>query len=133
MTHSNRHRKPTVLLVDDDERVLGTLQDLVRGLGYDTATANTGVAGLAIVKAEAPDAVLLDIAMPGALDGVTTLQAIKACRPDLPVIMVTANIDDAVARATLREGAFDYMMKPIELTRLGEILSAAVTLAAKPA
>jgi len=84
------------------------LQDCVQKLAYATVTARTGVAGLAAVRADPPpDAVLLDIAMPRALDGVKTLQAIKAHHPDLPVIMVTANADVAVPQATLRDDALD--------------------------
>lgn len=122
----------TVLLIDDDERVLETLRDLVLTLGYEVSTARSGVGGLAAVKADPPDAVLLDVTMPGMMDGLETLQAIRAHRPDLPVIMVTANIDAAIAKATLRAGAFDYVLKPVEVTRLADLLAAAVTLSRTP-
>ncbi len=102
MSGSSSVYRPTVLLVDDDEHVLATLRDLVLSFGYETRTAATGVAALATVKAHPPDAVLLDIAMPGVMDGMKTLQVIKAQWPDLPVIMVTANIDISIGQTTLR-------------------------------
>jgi CheY-like chemotaxis protein len=123
--------KPSVLLVDDEAEVLTVLQELVQSLGYLTSTARTGVEGLAAVETDPPDAVMLDISMPGILDGVKTLEAIKAHRPDLPIIMVTANADEELARTTLREGAFDYVMKPVELARLRQVLAAAVALSGK--
>ena len=90
--------------------------------------------GLAAARAEPPpDAVLLDIAMPGALDGAQTLRAIKAHSPSLPVIMVTANSDLSLAQGTLRDGALDYLMKPVEIARLREVLMAAMAVSGKAA
>jgi DNA-binding NtrC family response regulator len=131
MSDPSSFYKPTVLLVDDDANVLATLRDLVLNFGYETRTATTGVAALAAVKAYPPDAVPLDIAMPGVMDGMKTLQVIKAQWPELPVIMVTANIDVSIGQTTLRDGAFDYVMKPVELGRLREVLTAALTLSGK--
>ena len=125
---------PTVLLIDDEPEVLHVLEECVGIMGYRTVTAKTGAAGLLVVRADPPpDAVLLDIAMPGTLDGVQTLRAIKAHHPGLPVIMVTANADLETAQATLREGACDYVMKPVQMTHLRNVLAAAMALAGKVA
>ena len=124
--------RPTVLLIDDDRDVLGVLGEFVTTLGYAAVTAMTGVAGISAVSADPPpDVVLLDINMPGALNGVQVLHAIKAHHPDLPVIMVTASVDLDIARATLREGAMDYVTKPVALARLSEVLTAAMVLTGK--
>jgi CheY-like chemotaxis protein len=132
MTPAGATAKPIVLIVDDDQGVLEVLHDLVSSLGYATVTVHTGAAGIDVVRADPPpDAVLLDIAMPGALNGVDALRAIRAQRPGLPVIMVTANADEALAKATLQAGAFDYVMKPVEMGRLRELLAAAMTLSGK--
>ena len=132
MPRSGRPAPPTVLIVDDDMQVLDVLCDLVSNIGYATVAARTGVAGIAAVRSDPPPgAVLLDIAMPGSLGGVETLRGIKHVRPDLPVIMVTANIDEALARGTLRDGAFDYVTKPVQLGRLREVLAAALVLSGK--
>jgi CheY-like chemotaxis protein len=128
MSRSSSFYKPTVLLVDDDEAVLATLTDLVLSLGYETRTATTGVAALAAVRTHPPDAVLLDIAMPGVMDGIKTLQVIKAQWPELPVIMVTANLDVSIGQKTLQDGAFDYVMKPVDIAQLRQILAAAMAL-----
>jgi CheY-like chemotaxis protein len=125
------HPRLRVLLVDDDPLVRDVLEEMVALLGYATVSVTNGVAGLAVVKREPPDAVLLDVAMPGVLDGVQTLQAIKAHAPALPVIMVTANVDLAIGQRTLRGGAFEYLMKPVDVNRLREVLAAAVLLSGK--
>jgi two-component system, NtrC family, response regulator PilR len=75
--------------------------------------------------------VLLDIAMPGPLGGVETLRIIRPTWPDLPVVMVTANVDEELAKTTLQAGAFDYVMKPVDIARLREILAAAMALSGK--
>jgi CheY-like chemotaxis protein len=85
---------------------------LSRGSRLCLQSAATGVAGLTALKKKPADAVLLDIAMPGALGGLETLRAIRGSWPALPVIIVTANADEAIAKTTLREEAFDYVMRP---------------------
>jgi CheY-like chemotaxis protein len=124
-------RRPRVLVVDDDDNVRDVLEDFLAVLGYASLAAATGVEALAVLQRQSPDAVLLDIAMPGALGGADTLRGIKRSWPELPVVMVTANIEEAVAQATLREGAFDYVMKPVEIARLREVLAAAMALSGK--
>jgi CheY-like chemotaxis protein len=101
-------------------------------LGYAAPPgARDGPTGLAALLKQPPDAVLLDIAMPGALGGVETLRIIRRAWPDLPVIMVTANVDEELAKTTLQAGAFDYVMKPVAVDRLREILAAAMALSGK--
>jgi len=117
---------PSVLIIDDEPDVCEVLQGFLDVLGYASSSARSGAAGLAALETQRADAVLLDIAMPGALGGVETLRAIRRSWPDLPVVMVTANADEAVAKTTLREGALDYVMKPLELERLHEVLTAAM-------
>jgi len=124
--------RPTVLLIDDDRDVLDVLDEYVRTLGYTTVKAMTGAAGVTAARTDPPpDVVLLDITMPGALNGVQVLHAIKAHHPDLPVIMVTASVDLDVARGTLRAGAMDYVTKPVQFARLSEVLIAAMVLSGK--
>ena len=124
--------RPTVLLIDDDRHVLDVLDEFVRTFGYATVKAMTGAAGVTAARTDPPpDVVLLDITMPGALNGVQVLHAIKAHHPDLPVIMVTASVDLDVARGTLRAGAMDYVTKPVQFARLSEVLIAAMVLSGK--
>jgi DNA-binding NtrC family response regulator len=72
-----------------------------------------------------PDAILPDIVLPDA-QGTAGLERLKRLRPDVPIIMVTANSDDDLARETLKRGAFDYVMKPFDRGQLARALEAAV-------
>jgi DNA-binding response OmpR family regulator len=65
--------------------------------------------------------ILLDIALPDS-GGTATLDRLRTLRPDAPIIMATANADEALACETLTRGAFDYIMKPFDFERLGRVL-----------
>ena len=94
-------------------------------LGYDARLAGTATDAYASAQAERPSAILLDINLPDA-SGTQTLDRLRLLCPDVPVIMVTANADESLARETLTRGAFDYVMKPFDMERLGQVLEAAV-------
>ncbi|MCU0593824.1 MAG: response regulator, partial [Desulfobacterales bacterium] len=102
-----------VLLVDDEERFVLNLAKLLRGRGFDVATALDGAAGVAAVENNPIDVVLLDVKMPG-MDGIEALRKIKEASPDAEVIMLTghANVDTGIE--AMREGALDYLMKPCD-------------------
>ena len=76
-------------------------------------------------KAERPAATPLDMNLPDA-NGTQTLDQLRLLRPDVPIVMVTANADLVLAREALHRGAFDYVMKPFDMERLGQVLEAAV-------
>ena len=102
-----------VLLVDDESNIRRMLGALLEAEGFDTAEAPNGAAAIASLERAAPDVVLLDLMMPGGLDGLATLEQIRQRAPDLPVIMMSgkATLADAV-RAT-KLGAFQFLEKPL--------------------
>src|SRR6059036_4355998 len=101
---------------------------LLESEGFETAEAANGSAGLAAVERDAPDAVLLDLMMPGGPDGLATLEQLKRLAPDVPVVMMSgkANLADAV-RAT-KLGAFQFLEKPLTPEGLLTTLRAALQL-----
>lgn len=112
-----------LLIVDDEEPVVEVLSDYFSGQGYQVGTARNGAEALAAVRRTRPDLVLLDVRMPG-IDGVEVLRRIRALDGALPVIMVTANEDVALARETLKIGAFDYVAKPFDFAYLDRTVAA---------
>jgi two-component system, NtrC family, response regulator AtoC len=72
-----------------------------------------------------PDVILLDINLPDA-SGTSTLDRLRQVRPNVPIVMLTANADEQLARETLKHGAFDYVMKPFNLDHLTRVLEAAL-------
>ena len=112
-----------ILIVDDNTALCDILQEALAPhatqIAYDAASA------LRLITQGAPDVVLLDIDLPG-LSGIATLPAIHAIAPAARVIMLSGTNDDALARRALAAGAFDYVVKPVDLTRLAEIVDLAL-------
>jgi DNA-binding response OmpR family regulator len=115
-----------ILIVDDEPDVVEVLAAYFsEGGRYEIMTAQQGPDAVMITNFHRPDAVLLDILMPG-MDGVKVLRAIRAMDPSIPVVMVTANADEKIARDTLTMGAFDYVPKPFNFNVLDRVVAAAV-------
>jgi len=110
-------RKTSVLVVDDDIRVLRMMQGILELEGYRVLTASNGEAALNVLfDEEAPDLVLLDIMMPD-MDGYTVCQHIREFSP-VPIIMVTAKGNDEEKVQGLNAGADDYVTKPFSAREL---------------
>ena len=105
---------PRVLVVDDEAMLADLLSQALRHEGWETATAKDGLDALAKASSFQPDVVILDVQMPR-MDGLETLERLRARDPELPVLFLTAR--DAVADRVqgLRAGADDYVTKPFDL------------------
>ncbi|MCL6639918.1 MAG: response regulator [Candidatus Rokubacteria bacterium] len=114
-----------LLIVDDEEPVRDVLGEYFSSHGYQVDTAGTGAEALDLVRSRRPDLVLLDVRMPG-LDGVEVLKRLREVDGELPVIMITANEDVALARSMLSIGAFDYVSKPFDFRYLDRVVTAAL-------
>ena len=106
-----------VLVVEDDPHVREAVERALRFEGYDVRTASGGGAALAEVERSVPDALVLDVAMPG-LDGLAVCRRLRAKGLAVPVLMLTAR--DAVSDRVegLDSGADDYLVKPFALDEL---------------
>jgi two-component system nitrogen regulation response regulator NtrX len=104
---------PTVLIIDDEPNIRRMVGALLGAEGYDVRDAADGVTGARRATESEPDVVLLDLMMPGDLDGMATLERLRAEIPDCPVVMMSgrAGLSDAV-RAT-KLGAFTFLEKPL--------------------
>ena len=115
----------TILVVDDLKGVRQVLSALLKKAGYEPIEAEDGPSALELAKANAFDAVLLDIRMPG-MDGFEVLQGLKALDPDLPVIMVTGYDDVDTAVRAMHLGAYHYLGKPIHGEEVVAVLGRAL-------
>ena len=104
----------TILVADDDATIRRNLVRLLRSEGYQTIEASSGDEALAAVHESQPDAVLLDLKMPGR-DGLKVLAELQPLLADLPVIVITALGGSAAAIEAMRRGAYDYLSKPFDL------------------
>ncbi len=107
----------TVLIVDDEKNYPPILSAVLQDEGYETLTANSGTEALGLLADTDIDLILTDMKMPG-MDGLTLLEHVKAKDPDLPVIMMTAygTVDKAVE--AMQKGAYSYLLKPFDNSRL---------------
>jgi len=109
-------RKASVLVVDDDVRILRMVRRILNLEGYRVLTANNGEAALDVFDKETPDLVLLDILMPG-MDGYTACQRIREFS-QIPIIIVTVKGKDEEKIQGLDIGADDYVIKPFSAKEL---------------
>ena len=117
-------RRPRVVIIDDDTRVASTLGDFVRAMmpQCSVETASNGEAGLAAVRRERPDLVLLDLRMPG-IDGVEVVKRVRDIDAGIAVIVITGAGDLADASAALASGAQAYLHKPVDLQQFKQLVS----------
>lgn len=109
--------KPRLLVVDDDRSIRDILAQVLGYEGYDVAVAASGGEGLALYRAAPFDLVLLDVKMQG-IDGIDTLQQLRALDPDARVVMISGHGTIATAVQAVKGGAFDWLEKPLDSDRL---------------
>ncbi len=110
-------KEKLILVVDDDRAIASMLRRALRAEGYRPEVADDGESALEMVESLSPDAVVLDLGLPG-IDGLTVCRHIRARNDDVPVLMLTAR-GEVVDRVTgLETGADDYVVKPFALEEL---------------
>lgn len=114
-----------VLLIDDEEEYAGTLAERLELRGISTQVVLDGDEGLAVIQRDPPDIVLLDVMMPG-IGGLETLRQIKGAHPRVQVLLLTGRGSTREGIEGMRLGAFDYLMKPIQIEELIERFQAAL-------
>jgi signal transduction histidine kinase len=114
-----------ILVVDDDEMVRYVLTEKLCESGFSATEACDGQSAVELFRAAAFDAVLLDLKMPG-MDGIETLKELRKHDPDIPVIMVTAFGDIATAVEAIKLGAYDFVEKPPQISRIMVTLRRAI-------
>src|SRR5215212_731492 len=115
--HLNHSEAPRILIVDDDSGQRSLLTSFLQSQGFETVTVDSGERALETLRGGKFDMMISDVRMPG-LSGLETLRRARTEHATLPVLLVTAytNIRDAVE--AMRDGAVNYLSKPIDLDEL---------------
>lgn len=117
--------KESILIIEDDNDISQMLKELLEQHGYGAAQAYSGTEALLLLKGETPEAVILDLMLPG-MAGEAVLEAIKEQYPQIGVIVSSAKDSVNTRVSLLRAGADDYVVKPFDteelLARLGAVL-----------
>jgi len=117
--------KGQVLIVDDEESILSSLEGILEDEGYTTLMATSGEIALDLVRSEMPDVVLVDVWMPG-IDGIKTLQAVKEMYPETEVVVMSGHGTIETAVAATKMGAFDFIEKPLSIESVLRVVSSAL-------
>jgi putative nucleotidyltransferase with HDIG domain len=107
-----------ILVVDDEEPIREIVSSMLSNAGYKTQQAASGLQALAVLESGEEFELMLSDLMMAELDGIGLLEKTKERYPDMPVVMVTAVHDISVALAAIRNGAYDYLLKPFEREQL---------------
>lgn len=108
---------PRILIVDDDPGQRSLLDSFLRGQGFDTVVVESGAKALAALRAQPVSMMISDVRMPG-MSGLETLRQARKEHATLPVLLVTAYADVKEAVGAMRDGALNYLTKPIDLDEL---------------
>jgi DNA-binding response OmpR family regulator len=111
--------KLKVLLVDDEEEFVSTLAERLELRNITTLIATDGGQALQIIQTDEPPVVVLDVMMPG-IGGLDVLQQIKHNHPEIQIILLTGQGSTKDGIKGMRMGAFDYMVKPVQIEDLIE-------------
>jgi len=110
-------KKKRVLVIDDEQHILDVVVYILEENGFDVVTALDGETGLCLFETEAPDLVVLDLALPG-IPGLELFRRMRDIRPDMPIIMLTSRSEEIDRVLGLELGADDYVTKPFSAREL---------------
>jgi putative nucleotidyltransferase with HDIG domain len=115
-----------ILVVDDEEAIREIVASMLTSAGYSCQQAGSGMEALGVLNSNETFELMLSDLMMADLDGIGLLERTKEKYPDMPVVMVTAVHDISVALQALRNGAYDYLLKPFEREQLLATVSRAL-------
>src|SRR5689334_6350611 len=115
---------PKLLIIDDEEPLCYSFRYVFSGDGVEVLTAGTAAGGWQILQTEGADVVVLDLQLPDR-SGLDLFRDIQGADPKCPVIFMTAHGTADTAIEAMKQGAFDYLVKPVDLDRFSKILERA--------
>src|SRR5262249_52130960 len=115
---------PSVMIIDDEVGLANAIEAFLKRQGVEAHAFSTAEAGLTALGELGPDVALVDLQLPG-MDGLDALAAITRDRPETVVIVMTGYTSVQGAVAAMRQGAFDYVAKPLDLDDLWLVIQRA--------
>ncbi len=112
-----------ILAVDDDPVTLALFSKRLKAPDYLLDTETDGNQAIERMKHKCYDVIITDLVMPGSIDGIAVLHAAKTIQPSSEVLLLTAHASVESAVEAMRQGAFDYLQKPINFDELGHLLN----------
>ncbi|VTS04969.1 sigma-54-dependent transcriptional regulator [Tuwongella immobilis] len=119
---------PTLLIVDDEPSVCYSFERIFRRQGIDVLSAGTLAEGVRLLQEHPPTVVVLDLQLPDG-DGLAAFADFQSPAGNRPIVLITAHGTTEIAIEAMKRGAFDYLLKPLELDRLTDVISRAIEVA----
>lgn len=119
------NRRPSLMVVDDEEPLLQIFQEFFEGLEYELKIARSAEEAIALLQANSFELIVTDLNLPGA-DGLAVLRAAKQKDSDTEVIVLTGNASTLTAIDAMRQGAYDYVLKPFDLYEMDRTIQKAL-------
>jgi DNA-binding NtrC family response regulator len=116
---------PTLLVIDDEPNIVYSFKSTLASAELNVISASTARDGIELIKTRRPDVVMLDVRLPD-LSGLQAYERIRAIDERMPVIVMTAFAKTETAIEAMRLGAFEYLVKPVDLRRLKDVVSKAL-------
>lgn len=120
------------LVVDDEPSICWGLARLGKQMGHQVATASSAEQGLELARRDPPDLIVLDVRLPGQ-DGISAMDAFRESCGDVPIVIMTAHGDLQTAVEAVKQGAWDYLLKPFDLSAMQAVVERALTVQDAPA
>jgi len=124
-THYERNKKPLIFVVDDEKSIRDTVKLTLESAGYKAKAIGDGATLIKQLDNEPPDAIILDLAMPG-VSGVQVLKEIRSMQLDIPIIILTGYPDGDLMQQALQYSPFIVIAKPTRLENLLDVLTRAL-------
>ncbi len=115
-----------ILIVDDEEKVCWAFEQFLKGEGHKTLIASNARDAIEIMTSESPELVIMDIKLPGDMDGLDALTEMKKIDPNVYIIIMTAYGTMQTAIKAMQLGAYDYILKPIDLDQIKIVIDKAL-------
>lgn len=115
-----------IVIVEDDPKLIEVFRMIFSKSGYKVFISDTGENALELVKKNKPDVILLDLILPD-IQGDKILQDIKEYNPNIPIVICSATSDINLSVATMKYGAYDYIMKPFDAKKLLKMVKKAIS------
>jgi len=114
-----------IYIIDDEPGIRSVMCEILSDEGYECASAESGEQGLEKLGSMVPDAIILDVWLPG-MDGLAVLKILRERRPETPVIMVSGHSTIDVAVQAVKAGAFDFLEKPLSMEKVLTVITNAL-------
>lgn len=116
----------SIQVIDDESSVCWAIEKLGAKLGHEVRVASTAEKGLDLLAEKHPDLMFLDVRLPG-MSGLEALPKVKSIAPETPVVLITAFGDLEVAVEAVRQGTFDYLVKPFSIEDIQTVIDRALS------